>query len=153
MDDLDEITEIERVCFPAAEAAGRESFARRLSTYPEHFWVMEKGGQIISFINGMVTDDPDLKDEMYDNASLHKEDGDWQMIFGVDTLPEFQRHGYAGRMLDYVTEEARKQGRKGLVLTCKEKKIDFYARHGYKNEGVSGSTHGDVLWYQMRNTL
>ena len=42
------------------------------------------------------------------------------------------------------------QGRKGLVLTCKEKLLHYYAKFGFVNEGVSASTHGGVVWYQMR---
>lgn len=39
-------------------------------------------------------------------------------------------------------EQARKEGRKGLVLTCKKRLIHYYARFGFVDEGVSGSTHG-----------
>ena len=46
--------------------------------------------------------------------------------------------------------DARAQGRKGLVLTCKETLVHYYAKFGFVNEGVSGSTHGGVVWYQMR---
>ena len=32
--DLDAVTAVEAVCFPAAEAAGRQSFAHRLAAFP-----------------------------------------------------------------------------------------------------------------------
>ena len=38
----------------------------------------------------------------------------------------------------------------GLVLTCKEKLLHYYAKFDFANEGVSTSTHGGVVWYQMR---
>lgn len=50
-------------------------------------------------------------------------------------------------------EQARKEGRKGLVLTCKKRLIHYYARFGFVDEGVSGSTHGNVVWHQMRLTF
>lgn len=43
--------------------------------------------------------------------------------------------------------------RKGIVLTCKERLIGFYAQFGFVDEGVSVSTHGDVVWHQMRLTF
>ena len=86
--DLQEIVKIEAECFPAAEAATKVSIAERLAVYPNHFWVQLDGDRMIGFVNGMVTDDPDLRDEMYEDASLHNENGAWQMIFGVDTIPE-----------------------------------------------------------------
>lgn len=105
---------------------------------------------MIGFVNGMVTDDPDLRDEMYEDASLHNENSAWQMIFGVDTIPEYRCRGCAAALLNHVISEAKAQGRKGLVLTCKEKLVHYYAKFGFVSEGVSGSTHGNVVWYQMR---
>ncbi len=150
MADLDELTAIEAACFPPAEAAGRDSLAARLREYPNHFWVLEEDGKIVSFVNGMVTDEPLLRDEMYDDASLHKERGDWQMIFGVDTLPEYRRRGLAGILLRQAAADARAQGRKGCVLTCKDRLVPYYEKFGYRNLGVSGSVHGGVVWYDMR---
>ena len=62
--DLDAVAAIEAECFPAAEAAGRASLAGRLAVYPNHFWLLQDGEQIIGFVNGMCTDAPDLADEM-----------------------------------------------------------------------------------------
>ena len=107
----------------------------------------------MAFVNGMCTDTPDLADEMYEDASLHSESGAWQMIFGVDTLPDFRRQGCAARLLHHVIDQARAQGRKGVVLTCKDKLVHYYATFGFVNEGVSRSTHGDVTWYQMQLRL
>lgn len=152
-DDLTEIAQIEAVCFPAAEAATPASFAQRLQYYADHFWLLLDGSVMVGFVNGMVTDEPDLRDEMYENAAMHREDGAWQMIFGVDTIPAYRRRGCAERLLSHVIQEARAQGRKGLVLTCKEPLLHYYAKFGFVNEGVSPSTHGDALWYQMRLTF
>ena len=38
-----------------------------------------------------------------------------------------------------------------LVLTCKEKLVPYYAKFDFSDEGVSDkSTHGNVVWHQMR---
>lgn len=147
------MTALEAACFPAAEAATEESLRQRLQSYPRHFWVLEREGRIIAMLNGMVTDEPNLQDEMYEDAALHREDGAWQMIFGVDTHPDFRRQGCAGRLLRHAIEAARREGRRGLVLTCKERLLPFYGSFGFENEGVSGSVHGGVVWYQMRLSL
>lgn len=114
--DLDQITEIEQVCFPASEAASRQSLEKRLAYYPDHFWVLCGGGEIIGFVNGMASSLKDLKDEMYENADMHQKDGGWQMIFGVAVRPQYRCRGYAKMMLCHVIEEAKAQGRDGLVL-------------------------------------
>ena len=150
LDDLKEIAAVEAECFPAAEAASEESLRKRLSVFADHFWLLFDGDKMVGFVNGMVTDEPDLSDEMYDDASMHNPDGKWQMIFGVDTIPEYRRQGCAGKVLSRVIEDARKQGREGLVLTCEDKLIHYYAKFGFENEGLSKSVHGDAVWYQMR---
>ena len=151
--DLDAITAVEASCFPAAEAATREEFAGRLAHYASHFWLLFEDGKLVSFVDGFVTDAPDLTDEMYADASLHNEDGAWQMIFGVNTLPAYRKQGLAGQLLRRAIADAKTQGRKGLVLTCKDKLVHYYASFGFVSEGVSSSTHGGVVWYQMRLTF
>lgn len=148
--DLEAIAAVEAACFPAAEAATAEEFAGRLQQYGNHFWLLWEGERLLAFVDGFCTDWPDLTDEMYADASLHRENGAWQMIFGVNTIPACRRQGYAGQLLQQAIADARAQGRKGLVLTCKETLVHYYAKFGFVNEGVSGSTHGGVVWYQMR---
>lgn len=151
--DLPAIAAVEAECFPAAEAATAEEFAGRLAHYANHFWLLFEDGQLAAFVDGFCTDTPDLTDEMYADAALHDEAGAWQMIFGVNTLPRCRRCGYAETLLRQAIADARAQGRKGLVLTCKEKLVHYYAKLGFVSEGVSGSTHGNVTWYQMRLTF
>lgn len=150
IEDLDEITDIEAECFPVAEAADREAFQQRLQYYGNHFWLLYEEQKLIAFVDGFVTDEPDLTDEMYENAALHDENGAWQMIFGVNTLPAYRRNGYAGKLLRRAIAEAKEQGRRGVVLTCKEKLLHYYAKFGFEKEGISQSVHGNVVWYQMR---
>ena len=151
--DLEAIAAVEAACFPAAEAATAEEFAGRLQQYGDHFWLLWEGERLLAFVDGFCTDQPDLTDEMYADASLHRENGAWQMIFGVNTIPACRRQGYAGQLLQQAIADARAQGRKGLVLTCKEALVHYYAKFGFVNEGVSGSTHGGAVWYQMRLTF
>lgn len=153
MEDLEAITAVEAECFPPAEAAKEEDFRARLSVYPNHFWLLCEGERMIGFVNGMVTDEADLTDEMYENAAMHQEDGRWQMIFGVNTIPARRRQGCAERLLRQVIADAKAQGRKGVVLTCKDRLIHYYAKFGFVNEGISQSVHGNVVWYQMRLTF
>ena len=87
------------------------------------------------------------------DAALHDADGAWQRIFGVITLPEFRKQGLAGQLLRRAIADAKAQGRRGLVLTCKDRLVHYYAGFGFVSEGVSGSTHGGVVWYQMRLTF
>ena len=151
--DLEALTAVEAACFPPAEAASREQFAQRLAAYADCFWLLEEDGKIVSFVNGMVSSEPTIRDELFADASLHDPDGDWQMIFGVNTLPEYRRHGRAARLLRQAEADARARGRKGCVLTCKAERVHYYESLGYRNEGISASVHGGAVWYDMRLTF
>ena len=115
MEDLKQIARLEAACFPAAEAASEEAFRQRLAHYADHFWLLFRGEELISFVDGFVTDQKDLTDEMFADASLHDPQGAWQMIFGVNTRPDHRRQGYAGQLIRRAIADARQQGRTGLV--------------------------------------
>lgn len=149
--DISTISEVEAKCFPPSEAASEKAFTERIENYGNHFWLMHENDKLIAFVDGFVTDKSDLTDEMFANATMHNENGAWQMIFGVNTLPEYRNNGYASELLRRAVDEAKEQGRKGVVLTCKDKLLPFYARLGFVDEGVTDkSTHGNAVWHQMR---
>lgn len=147
--DLAAVTDLERLCFPLAEAADEEIFLKRLAVFPRHFWLLESGGRLVCFVNGMVTSEPTIRDEMFADAALHEESGAWQAIFGVNTRPGYRCRGYAGKVLERVISDARDQDRAGCILTCKESLIPYYETFGFRSGGVSSSVHGGAVWYDM----
>ena len=151
--DITAIAAAEAACFPPAEAATEQEFVERIKYYGNHFWLLYDADKLIAFVDGFVTDEPDLTDAMYENACMHNENGAWQMIFGVNTIPSYRQHGYAGELIRRAIFDAKAQHRKGLVLTCKDKLIHYYASFGFVDEGISESVHGNVVWHQMRLTF
>lgn len=148
-EDLEAVARVEKICFPEAEAASRDSFSQRIAAFPESFFVAEKGGEVVGFINGCAADGRIIRDEMFEDTGFHKADGAYQCIFGLDVLPEYQHMGLATRLMRHMIEDARSKGRRGLALTCKDRLIGFYEGFGYKNLGVSESVHGGAVWYDM----
>lgn len=153
INDVEAVTQVEKICFPPEQAATEEQFRHRLETYPDGFWLLWEEDRLVGFLDGFVTDEEDLTDEMFADASMHDPDGAWQMIFGLNTLPDHRRQGHGGRLIRQCIDDARADGRRGVVLTCLEEKIPYYSRFGFINEGVSGSVHGGEVWYQMRITF
>ena len=149
IEDLDSITGLEAVCFPPLEAAGRESFKSRLEAFRESFLLAVEDGEVIGFVNGGVTDNNVIYDEMYADAALHNPEGAYQAIFGLDVHPDYRRQGIAGQLMRELIELTRSRGKKGLTLTCKDRLIHYYESFGYINLGVSDSKHGGAVWYDM----
>lgn len=153
-ENLDQIAAVEAACFPPAEAASRDQLEARLARFPDCYWIgFDEYGTITCYAGGMPSDGPDLTDEMYADPSLCDPKGDWLMIFSVCTMPEFRRQGVGAWLLNRVISDAESSGRQGVVLTCKEEMVHYYAKFGFVNEGVSSSTHGGARWYQMRITF
>jgi predicted N-acetyltransferase YhbS len=149
MADLVSITEVEKVCFPPREAASKESFEKRLKVFSGSFLVVCENEEIIGFINGCVTDSRVIYDEMFSNTALHKPDGDYQAIFGLAVITEHRGRGIAQKLMKEFIDNTRRNGKKGLILTCQEHLLDFYSAFGYKSLGVSSSKHGGAVWYDM----
>ncbi len=151
LDDLEEIAQVEALCFPAAEAAGKEAFFNRIKTFSDSFFVAEdtETGTIIGFINGAVVHEKTICDEMFEDAGWHKKDGPYQSVFGLDVIPQRRKQGVAFALMERLIEDARQRGRKGLILTCKERLIPYYEKFGYRSLGISESVHGGAVWYDM----
>jgi len=149
IEDLDSVAKVEEICFPEAEAATRESFEQRLKTFSESFFLAETEGKVIGFINGCVINETIIHDELFKDSSLHVPDGDYQTIFGLDVLPEYRNQGIAAQLMNHMIKVSKESGRKGVILTCKERLIHYYEKFGYVNKGVSKSVHGGAKWYDM----
>ena len=147
--DLDSITEAERRCFPLSEADSREVFEQRLGVYGDSFLVAEKDGKIIGYINGCITNERAIRDEMFKDIAYHKPDGEYQAVLGLAVLPGYRGEGVAQKLMDELVIRTKAKGKKGIILTCKEYVIDFYTSYGYRNLGVSSSKHGGAVWYDM----
>ncbi len=147
--DLDGVTKLESICFPEAEAATRDSFAYRIAAFPESFYVAIENDEIIGMVNGCVSDSLTINDELFEPGGGHDPDGKNQMIFGLLVDPRYQNQGIAAELMRYFMDVAKKAGREKMVLTCKERLIKYYEKFGYVNQGISKSSHGGAVWYDM----
>lgn len=151
--DLDQAAAIEQACFPPAEAATRQALAERIAAFPDSFLVAELDGTLVGMVNGCCTDSPVIRDEMFHGTSHHQPDGANQTIFGLGVLPAFQKQGIAAELMRALIAAARNAGRRAVILTCKEPLLRYYESFGFKNDGLSESTHGDARWFDMRLAL
>ena len=84
-----------------------------------------------------------------ENALIHPVDGMYQSIFGLDVIPEYRRQGVAADLMNHLIQTAKARGKKGMILTCKDRLIHYYEKFGYRSLGISGSVHGGAVWYDM----
>lgn len=146
---------IEQICFPPHEACSAKSMAERIAEIPELFLVAvdESTGKIAGFFNGIATDEESFRDEFFTDISLHRPDGKSVMLLGLDVLPEYRGHGLARELVRRYAERERKKGRKYLVLTCLEDKVEMYKKMGFADHGIANSTWGNEQWHEMRYVI
>ncbi len=147
--DLEEIIKIEGICFPSKEAASPKQLSERFEAFGENFLVAQQDGKIVGFINGSTTDKAMLSDKLYHDVNLHKKDGKYQAIFGLDVLPQYRNKGTAGLLLESFIQISKDRGKNGIILTCKDYLVNYYQKFGFKHEGVSTSIHGGAKWNDM----
>lgn len=150
--DLEQVTALEIACFPPAEAATRAAFNYRIKTFPERFFVAEQNGTIIGLINGCASSQMTITDDLFEPQG-HEADGKNQMIFGLAVHPDCQRRGIGAALMEHMIAFCKKTAMERVILTCKEEKLYYYAKFGFQDMGVSASTHGGAVWYDMVLTL
>lgn len=151
--DIDEIMKIEMLCFPIEEAASKEAMIQRFSKFMENFVVAEEDGKVIGFINGCCYHELSLPDELYHNTALHDKDGEFQTVFGLAVLPPNRKNGVAKQLIEFFIDLAKKRGKKGIVLTCKDYLVHYYEKFGFIHQGRSNSSHGGAKWNDMHLLL
>lgn len=151
--DIQVIADIERRCFPEAEAATYKEFKERFDMFGECFLVAEENDRVVGFINGCCTNHQSLPDELYHHPSWHQLNGIYQTVFGLDVLPEFCHQGIASLLLKEFINLAKKRGKKGMILTCKDHLIHYYEKFGFVCQGISDSNHGGAKWNDMYLTF
>lgn len=153
VEDLSDLVMIEQLCFLKEEAAPKETFEKRIQFISDSFFVAEEEDKLIGFINGPVIEGKYITDDLFSEVKGNPALGGHQSILGIAVSPKFQRRGVASSLLARLEKEAKSKKRETITLTCKEKLIPFYERHGYYNEGISPSNHGGAIWYNMCKIL
>lgn len=152
----DEAVKIEQICFPPNEAATPERIKERIKVASDLFYVArdkENNGKIVGFINGIATNERNLRDEFFTDERLHEPDGETVMILGLDVLPEYRKMGLARELVFNYCRKEQARGRKRLVLTCHKEKIKMYRKFGFDDLGESASEWGGEKWHEMEIRL
>ncbi len=56
------------------------------------------------------------------------------------------------KMMRYLQNE-RERGRKTVILTCLDEKVEMYQKMGYQDIGLSASVWGGEAWHDMSYEL
>ena len=146
---------IELVCFPPNEACSAQAMKERIAVASELFLVAIENstGLIAGFLNGLATDETEFHDGFFTDANLHNPDGANIMLLGLDVLPEYRMQGLARELVNQYCAREQKRGRKALILTCLEEKVEMYKKFQFVDDGIANSTWGGEQWHQMTRVI
>lgn len=153
MDDLQEVVDVENLCFIDTEAATIEAFIKRIQYTSDSFFVAEEDGVIVGIVNGPVIEKEFITDDLFSESKENPSSGGHQSVLGLAVSPQYQGRGIASSLLTHLEKEAKGKNRETVTLTCKERYVPFYEKLGYVNRGLSESEHGGVTWYNMTKDL
>ena len=115
--------------------------------------VDKKTGKIAGTLNGLATNETKFRDAFFDEISLYDPKGENVMLLGLSVLPEYRGQGIARALMEEYSRREQKNGRKQLILTCLQDKVEMYKKMNFRDEGISASTWGGEEWHDMTRKL
>lgn len=154
-EEAEQAVAIEQICFPPHEACSEQHMRERMRKAPDLFLaaVDRETGRIAGFLNGIATNEDSFRDEFFTDADLHDPNGKNIMLAGLDVLPEYRRQGLGRELVFQYLRREREKGRRMLVLTCLESKVEMYQKFGFKDNGIANSTWGGEAWHEMSHAI
>ena len=153
--EADEAVAIEQICFPPNEACSERHMKERIQKTPELFLVAihKESGKMAGFFNGISTGEELFRDEFFTDIELYDPDGQNVMMLGLDVLPEYRMQGLGRELVQQYLNRERANGRKRLVLTCLEAKVEMYRKMGFTDHGLANSAWGGEAWHEMSHII
>ena len=150
-EEADQAVEIENTCFPPNEACPEDEMRRRVAAMPTQFLVAvdRETGKLAGFLNGLCSDEKELRDEFFTDVTLHDPAAQTDFLMGLDVLPAYRGQGLAKELMRLYGIWGQVKGRHKMVLTAHEEKVGMYERMGFTDLGVSNSVWGGGVWHEM----
>lgn len=149
LSDLPIIFQIETDNFSEAEVAGYDAIKLRISETPDTFLVAEIDGQVAGYIEGPVIGSKHLTDDLFKTVAKNPTTGGYIAVTSLSVAAQFQDQSVGKQLIIALKALAKKQGRDGITLTCHDYLIGYYEKNGFTNQGLSASTYGGGVWYEM----
>jgi len=150
--ELDDAIKLEQKCYSPEAAASIAGFQFRYKHYRSFFWSVWHGEKLIGITNGIRTSQTSCGDEMKGNqADDFKGNNFCILTIAVDEL--YRGQGIGALLLRKLIEQSKAAGIQSIILMCEEHLIPFYESEQFERRGVSASTHGGIVWHEMRRVL
>ncbi len=145
------LTELEHRCFPPEMAASYEKLKWRFENFPNLIYCMAIDHKIIAAVIGRAVELDVFDDRIYEVNDLKR--GNIFAITSIMCDEEYRGMHLTTRLVNHALTDVANNGFVKATLACEKENIGYYMRFGFENKGVSKSSHGNALWYDMSKSL
>ncbi|MGO4697048.1 GNAT family N-acetyltransferase [Paenibacillus sp. 2TAB26] len=150
--ELDAAIKLEQKCYSPEAAATMAGFQFRYKHYRSYFWSAWLGDQLVGITNGIRTSQTDCGDEMKGNQADFFEGNNF-CILTIAVDAHYRGRGIGTLLLRKLIEQCSSSHIETIILMCEEHLIPFYESEQFERRGVSASTHGGIVWHEMRRVM
>ncbi|WP_409291645.1 GNAT family N-acetyltransferase [Peribacillus sp. SCS-37] len=160
--DIDELLEMQLLCFPGMTPWKREHLESHISIFPEGQFCAEYDGRIIGSCSSLIInfdeyDDRHSWDDVTDNGYITNHNPDGYNLYGIEVMvhPEFRRMKIGHRLYEARKELARQLNLKSIIIGGRipnyHKFEDEYTPREYVQEVILHKIYDPVLSFQLLN--
>ncbi|MGM7700104.1 GNAT family N-acetyltransferase [Pseudalkalibacillus sp. Hm43] len=160
--DIDEILELQKICFPNMDPWKRAHLESHLDIFPEGQFCVEFDGKIIGTCSSLIVnfDEYDEKhtwDEITDEGYITNHDPEGYNLYGIEVMvhPDFRRMKIGRRLYEARKELAEKLNLKSIIIGGRipnyHKYADQMTPREYVKEVVHHNIYDPVLTFQLMN--
>ncbi|WP_261130244.1 bifunctional GNAT family N-acetyltransferase/carbon-nitrogen hydrolase family protein [Bacillus sp. Marseille-Q3570] len=160
--DIEQILELQEICFPNMDPWKREHLESHLNIFPEGQFCVEYDGKVVGTCSSLIVnfDEYDEKhtwDEITDEGYITNHDPEGYNLYGIEVMvhPEFRRMKIGRRLYEARKELAEKLNLKSIIIGGRipyyHKYADKMSPREYVKEVVNHNIFDPVLTFQLMN--
>lgn len=149
LDDLSEIFTIESSNFNENERIEIPVIKEYLEKTPETIFVIEDNKQVVAYCLSVLSSEKVVTDQLFYSYSSCLDKKGYLIVLSISIHPDYQKQGLGTMLLATLKDYCFHQLYSGIALTCHDYLIPYYEMNGFKEMGISQSTFGQEVWFDM----
>lgn len=149
LDDLSEIFMIENRNFNENERIEISVIKEYLEKTPETIFLIEDNDQVVAYCISVLSAEKVVTDQLFYNYFPCLDNKGYLIVLSLSIHPSYQKQGLGTMLLATLKDYCFHQSYFGIALTCHNYLIPYYEMNGFKEMGISQSTFGQEVWFDM----
>jgi len=161
-EDLDELVELSKVCFPNMDPWEREQLESHIKVFPEGQHCVEYDGKLIGAASSLIIDfneyaDKHTYDEITNYGYITNHDPDGNYLYGISIMvhPDYRRLQIGTRIYEVRKELVKKLNLKSMLIGGRIPNYHNYADQmsprEYVEQVIQHKIYDPVLTFQLMN--